>query len=149
MTTVRQLKDDGVCSGAQQMIAFQQAFNVFVFEHCVPLFFTLPLSPDFRPADAQCSMVRRLRRQLDDEDASGALMRVLVQILGEMSKMQKTLVERCGQDALRHIKSVVCQIPNCTPQATEEYMQQVLQPLKQFDPFYKVPRVRVYHWRST
>lgn len=101
-------------SGGQQMIAFQQAFNVFVFEHCVPLFFTLPLSPDFRPADAQCSM-----------------------ILGEMSKMQKTLVERCGQDALRHIKSVVCQIPNCSAQATEEYMQQLLQPLKQFDPFYK------------
>jgi len=58
-----------------------------------------------------------------------------------MSKMQKTLVERCGQDALRHIKSVVCQIPNCSAQATEEYMQQLLQPLKQFDPFYKVLQV--------
>ncbi len=42
------------------MIAFQQAFNVFVFEHCVPLFFMLPLAPDFRPADAQCSMVRTI-----------------------------------------------------------------------------------------
>lgn len=63
-----------------------------------------------------------------------------------MSKMQKTLVERCGQDALRHIRSVVCQIPNCSAQATEEYMQQLLQPLKQFDPFYKVLQTALGHF---
>lgn len=52
--------------------------------------------------------------------------------------MQKTLLERCGQEAIRHIKPVLCQIPGCTPQATEEYLQQLHQPLKQFEAFYKV-----------
>jgi hypothetical protein len=127
-------------SAEQQMIAFQQAFNVFVFERVVPLFFTLPLSADFRPVDAQCSLVCALPPPAVRFAHDHLLKRarcVSTKILGEMARMQKTLVERCGQDALHHVRNVVCQIPNCTQQATEEYMQQLLQPLKAFDPFYK------------
>jgi len=97
-----------------QMVEFQHAFNVFIFEHLVPLFFKLPVSPNFNPADAQCS-----------------------QILSEMSGIQKILVQRCGHDALSHIKGVLGLLANCSPQIIEEYCYQLLQPAQQFETFFK------------